>query len=109
MSTGFARDYHMNGEIAATSDGKIVGLKVDVLADHGAFNATAQPTKYPAGFFHIFTGEGAEAGECLVAVFQGDQQVGLVAVTGLFVFGVASSRGQLLMMPPSTLMTWPVM
>lgn len=56
MSTGFARDYHMNGEIAATSDGKIVGLKVDVLADHGAFNATAQPTKYPAGFFHIFTG-----------------------------------------------------
>ena len=27
-----------------------------VLADHGAFNATAQPTKYPAGFFHIFTG-----------------------------------------------------
>jgi carbon-monoxide dehydrogenase large subunit len=56
MSTGFARDYHMNGAIAATSDGKILGLKVDVLADHGAFNATAQPTKYPAGFFHIFTG-----------------------------------------------------
>ncbi len=56
MSTGFARDYHMDGEIAATSDGKILGLKVDVLADHGAFNATAQPTKYPAGFFHIFTG-----------------------------------------------------
>ncbi len=27
-----------------------------MLADHGAFNATAQPTKYPAGFFHIFTG-----------------------------------------------------
>jgi carbon-monoxide dehydrogenase large subunit len=56
MSTGFARDYHMKGEIAATRDGKIVGLKVDVIADHGAFNATAQPTKYPAGFFHIFTG-----------------------------------------------------
>ena len=56
MSTGFARDYHMKGEIAATSDGTILGLKVDVLADHGAFNATAQPTKYPAGFFHIFTG-----------------------------------------------------
>jgi carbon-monoxide dehydrogenase large subunit len=29
---------------------------VNVLADHGAFNNTAQPTKYPAGFFHIFTG-----------------------------------------------------
>jgi carbon-monoxide dehydrogenase large subunit len=56
MSTGFARDYHMHGEIAATREGKIVGLRVDVLADHGAFNATAQPTKYPAGFFHIFTG-----------------------------------------------------
>ena len=56
MSTGFARDYHMKGAIAATKDGTILGLKVDVLADHGAFNATAQPTKYPAGFFHIFTG-----------------------------------------------------
>jgi aerobic carbon-monoxide dehydrogenase large subunit len=56
MSTSFARDYHMRGEIAATSDGRIVGLRVDVLADHGAFNNTAQPTKYPAGFFHIFTG-----------------------------------------------------
>ena len=56
MTTGFARDYHMHGEIAATSDGKILGVRVDVIADHGAFNATAQPTKYPAGFFHIFTG-----------------------------------------------------
>ncbi len=56
MSTGFAHDYHMKGSIAAKRDGTIVGLKVDVLADHGAFNATAQPTKYPAGFFHIFTG-----------------------------------------------------
>jgi aerobic carbon-monoxide dehydrogenase large subunit len=56
MTTGFARDYHMRGEIAATRDGKILGVRVDVIADHGAFNATAQPTKYPAGFFHIFTG-----------------------------------------------------
>lgn len=56
MSTGFARDYHMKGEIAATKDGKILGLRVNVLADHGAFNATAQPTNYPAGFFHMFTG-----------------------------------------------------
>ena len=29
---------------------------MNVLADHGAFNNTAQPTKFPAGFFHIFTG-----------------------------------------------------
>jgi carbon-monoxide dehydrogenase large subunit len=56
ISTGFARDYHMHGEIASTSDGRILGIRVDVLADHGAFNATAQPTKYPAGLFHIFTG-----------------------------------------------------
>jgi carbon-monoxide dehydrogenase large subunit len=56
MSTAFARDYHMHGEIAATADGKILALRAKVLADHGAFNATAQPSKYPAGFFHIFTG-----------------------------------------------------
>jgi carbon-monoxide dehydrogenase large subunit len=56
MSTSFARDYHMSGEIAATKDGKILGLRVHVLADHGAFNNTAQPTKFPAGFFHIFSG-----------------------------------------------------
>lgn len=56
MSTSFARDYIMQGEIAATKDGKILAVRTNVLADHGAFNATAQPTKYPAGFFHIFTG-----------------------------------------------------
>jgi carbon-monoxide dehydrogenase large subunit len=56
MSTSFARDYHMHGEIAARSDGTILALRVKVLADHGAFNNTAQPTKFPAGFFHIFTG-----------------------------------------------------
>jgi len=56
MSTGFARDYHMNVSIASTKDGKILAVKVDVLADHGAFNGVAQPTNYPAGFFHIFTG-----------------------------------------------------
>ncbi len=50
MSTSFARDYHMHGEIAATRDGKILGLRAAVLADHGAFNATAQPAKFPAGF-----------------------------------------------------------
>jgi carbon-monoxide dehydrogenase large subunit len=56
MSTAFARDYHMHGEIAATADGTILALRARVLADHGAFNATAQPSKFPAGFFHIFTG-----------------------------------------------------
>ena len=67
MATSFARDYHMTGSIAATRDGKILGLKVDVLADHGAFNGTAQPTKFPAGFFHIFTGSyDLQAAHCKV-------------------------------------------
>jgi len=66
-STGFARDYLMKGAIAADRDGRIRGLRVDVLADHGAFNATAQPSKYPAGFFHIFTGSyDLEAAYCTV-------------------------------------------
>ena len=56
MSTGFARDYAMHGRIAATREGKILAVSVDVIADHGAFNATAQPTAYPAGFFSVFTG-----------------------------------------------------
>jgi aerobic carbon-monoxide dehydrogenase large subunit len=56
MSTSFARDYHMHGEIAATSGGRILGVRVKVLADHGAFNTAAQPTRYPAGFFGVFTG-----------------------------------------------------
>ncbi len=55
-STAFARDYHMTGTLSATKDGKITGLKVHVLADHGAFDACADPSKYPAGFFHIVTG-----------------------------------------------------
>ena len=37
-------------------DSKITGLRVDVIADHGAFDSTAQPTKFPAGFFHIVCG-----------------------------------------------------
>src|SRR5215475_6947792 len=56
QSTGFARDYHMTAELAASRDGKIQGLRVKTLADHGAFNAAAQPTKFPAGLFSICTG-----------------------------------------------------
>ncbi len=55
MSTGFARDYVMKAEMCA-KDGRITGLRVDVIADHGAFDSTAQPTKFPAGFFHICCG-----------------------------------------------------
>ncbi len=54
-STGFARDYNMHASICA-KDGRITGLEVDVIADHGAWDSTAQPTKFPAGFFHICSG-----------------------------------------------------
>ncbi|HEY4410569.1 MAG TPA: aerobic carbon-monoxide dehydrogenase large subunit [Acidimicrobiia bacterium] len=67
MTTGFARDYHMHGEIAATRDGRILALRTTTLADHGAFNATAQPSKFPSGFFSIFTGSyDLEAAHCKV-------------------------------------------
>src|SRR3984893_4842943 len=56
QATAFARDYHMTGEIGATKDGRITALRCHVLADHGAFDACADPTKYPAGFFSICTG-----------------------------------------------------
>ncbi len=55
-ATAFARDYHMTAELAATKDGRITGLRAHVLADHGAFDACADPTKWPAGFFNICTG-----------------------------------------------------
>jgi len=56
MSTAFARDYWMKGKISATKDGKITGLHCQVTADHGAFDACADPTKFPAGFMNICTG-----------------------------------------------------
>ncbi len=55
-STGFARDYHIKAEIASEKDGTVKALRVYTLADHGAFDAAAQPTKFPAGLFHICTG-----------------------------------------------------
>jgi carbon-monoxide dehydrogenase large subunit len=55
ISTGFARDYHMHGELAV-KDGKFTGLRVQMLSDQGAFYADAQPTKFRAGLFHIVTG-----------------------------------------------------
>ncbi|CAN1559124.1 CoxL Aerobic-type carbon monoxide dehydrogenase, large subunit CoxL/CutL homologs [Rhabdaerophilaceae bacterium] len=55
-TTSFARDYHMTTELAATKDGKITGMRVHVLADHGAFDACADPSKWPAGFMNICTG-----------------------------------------------------
>lgn len=55
-TTAFARDYHGIGELAADKEGHIKGLRFYALADHGAFNSHAQPTKWPAGLFSICTG-----------------------------------------------------
>jgi aerobic carbon-monoxide dehydrogenase large subunit len=55
-STGFARDYHMDVEIGASADGTLTALQVSTTADHGAFDAAADPTKYPAGMFGVVTG-----------------------------------------------------
>ncbi len=55
LSTGFARDYHMRGELALKGD-KMVGLRATLLSDNGAFFADAQPSKLRAGLFHVVTG-----------------------------------------------------
>jgi carbon-monoxide dehydrogenase large subunit len=55
ISTGFARDYHMHGELALKGR-RMSGLRVKLLSDNGAFFADAQPTKFKAGLFHIVTG-----------------------------------------------------
>jgi carbon-monoxide dehydrogenase large subunit len=56
ISTGFARDFHMHGEMALTKDGSMTGLRVSLLADEGAFHADAQPTKFKVGLFGIVSG-----------------------------------------------------
>ena len=55
-TTAFARDFHMETEIACTRDGKILGLRCNTIADHGAFDACANATKWPAGLFSIISG-----------------------------------------------------
>ena len=56
ISTGFARDFHMQGELALTDDGKMTAIRVRLLSDQGYAYADAQPTKFKAGLFHIVTG-----------------------------------------------------
>ncbi|HEY3924601.1 MAG TPA: aerobic carbon-monoxide dehydrogenase large subunit, partial [Acidothermaceae bacterium] len=80
VSTGFARDYIMRGEIAATKEGKILAIRTNVLADHGAFNGTAAPIKYPAGFFGVFTGSyDIEAAFCKMTAVYTNKAPGGVA------------------------------
>jgi len=56
ISTGFARDFHMTGELALDSEGRMLALRVHLDSDNGAFFADAQPSKFKAGLFHIVTG-----------------------------------------------------
>jgi aerobic carbon-monoxide dehydrogenase large subunit len=85
MSTCFARDFHMRGELAAGRDGTIRAVRVTVLADHGAFNGTAQPTKFPAGFFGVFTGSyDLEAAHCRVTGVYTNKAPGGVAYSCSF-------------------------
>ena len=56
ISTGFARDYHMQGELAVGEDNKFLALRASLVSDNGYAYADAQPTKFKAGLFHICTG-----------------------------------------------------
>ena len=56
QADSFARDYHISAELAANRDGTMKALRVKTLADHGAFDAAANPSKFPAGLFSIITG-----------------------------------------------------
>jgi len=56
ISTGFARDFHMHGEMALKDDGTMLGLRVSLDADEGAFHADAQPSKFKVGLFHVVSG-----------------------------------------------------
>ena len=56
QADSFARDYHTTAELAATKDGKLTALRFKTLADHGYADAAANPSKFPAGLYHICTG-----------------------------------------------------
>jgi aerobic carbon-monoxide dehydrogenase large subunit len=52
----FARDYHIHAELGATKDNNVTALRINTIADHGYTDAAANPSKFPAGLFHICTG-----------------------------------------------------
>src|SRR5258708_3357774 len=56
QADSFARDYHMKVELGAKRDGTMTSLKIKTVADHGYANASANPSKFPAGLFSICTG-----------------------------------------------------
>ena len=56
IADSFARDYHISAEVAARRDGTMEALRIKTVADHGYTDAAANPSKFPAGLFHICTG-----------------------------------------------------
>ncbi|MGA1481028.1 MAG: molybdopterin cofactor-binding domain-containing protein, partial [Candidatus Nanopelagicales bacterium] len=52
ISTGFGRDVYLQGQLALRKDGKILGMRMHTISDHGAFYADAQPTKFKIGLMH---------------------------------------------------------
>ncbi|HET9203835.1 MAG TPA: aerobic carbon-monoxide dehydrogenase large subunit [Acidimicrobiia bacterium] len=52
ISTGFARDIYLHGELALRKDGRILGVRMNTTADHGAFFSDAQPSKFKIGLMH---------------------------------------------------------
>jgi aerobic carbon-monoxide dehydrogenase large subunit len=56
QADSFARDYRITAELAAKKDGTMTALRTKVIADHGAFDAAANPSKFPAGLYSICTG-----------------------------------------------------
>jgi len=56
QADSFARDYHMKCTLGAKKDGSLTAVRVKTIADHGYADAAANPSKFPAGLFHICTG-----------------------------------------------------
>lgn len=52
ISTHFARDVYLQGEMALRKDGKILGFRMHTISDHGAFFSDAQPSKFKIGLLH---------------------------------------------------------
>ena len=52
ISTGCGRDVYLKGEMALRKDGKILGVRMNTISDHGAFFADAQPSKFKIGLMH---------------------------------------------------------
>jgi len=52
ISTGFGRDVYLKGQMAVRKDGKILGVRMHTISDHGAFFSDAQPSKFKIGLMH---------------------------------------------------------